>query len=410
MRILFLSRWFPFPPNNGARVRVFNLIKALAAVHQVDLLSFEEEPVAEESRAVMGRYCGFVKTVEYHRFRPMRLQALLGLLSSTPRFLVDTFSAEMQSLAQQAVVEQQYDLVIASQIDMAPYAAALSTLPRMFEELELATQYDEYMQQKNPVKRLRYGMMWRKHAQFLPQLMRAFRVCTVVSEPECRLATSIVRGHTPIAVIPNGVDVASYPPLSSYGPPERDTLIYTGALTYSANFDAIAYFLAEVFPLIKARRPHVRLYVTGALDGVPVTSLPQDDAVVYTGYLDDVRPRLATCWASVVPLRRGGGTRVKILESLVLGTPVVSTSKGAQGLALTQGADLLVADEPSSFADAVVHLLGDEDMRRRLVQNGSATVRAKYDWQIIGKDFCALVEKAATDGAMRPTVGAFREN
>jgi glycosyltransferase involved in cell wall biosynthesis len=192
-------------------------------------------------------------------------------------------------------------------------------------------------------------------------------------------------------VVPNGVDLDRYK--DDFGAPEPGTLVFPGALTYGANFDAMAFFLNQVFPLVKARWPEVILRITGRANGVPVDRLPLDERVILTGYLDDVRPTVAQSWACVVPLRIGGGTRLKILEAMALGTPVVSTSKGAEGLEITPGEDILIADEPTEFADAVLRLLDDPVLRTELAANGQRLVREQYGWEQIGKKLSQLLHQ-----------------
>jgi glycosyltransferase involved in cell wall biosynthesis len=159
------------------------------------------------------------------------------------------------------------------------------------------------------------------------------------------------------------------------------------------------FFLHEIFPLIQAQRPQVKLYITGKLAGVPVDRLPRNEGVIFTGYLDDIRPRVAQSWVTIVPLQIGGGTRLKVLESLALGTPVVATGKGAEGLDLAPGRDLLIADKPADFAAAVLRLLQNPTLRETLSRNGRAAVK-KYDWQIIGQNFCNFVERIVDVGVV----------
>jgi glycosyltransferase involved in cell wall biosynthesis len=136
------------------------------------------------------------------------------------------------------------------------------------------------------------------------------------------------------------------------------------------------------------------LAITGKLDGVQVDRLPiaRNDGVVLTGYLADIRPTITQSWISVVPLRLGGGTRLKILESLALGTPVVATSKGVEGLDLVPERDILIADTPADFAASVLRLLQDASLREALSHNGRRTVETKYDWEIIGQQFNNFIE------------------
>ncbi|MFW6116436.1 MAG: glycosyltransferase family 4 protein, partial [bacterium] len=186
-----------------------------------------------------------------------------------------------------------------------------------------------------------------------------------------------------LVLVPNGVDLETNS--GDFGAPEPDTLIYPGALTYSANFDAMEFFLQDVFPLVKSQRPNAKLRITGRYDGAPTERLPLGDGVELTGYLDDIRPTVGQTWACVVPLRTGGGTRLKILEAMALGTPVVSTAKGAEGLRVSPGEDILIANEPAEFAAHVLRLLDDEALREKLVANGRNLVEARYRWDRIGE-------------------------
>ncbi len=394
MKILFISRWFPYPPDNGSKIRIFNLLKQLSQRYEVDLISFASPEIGSEQRSAMLAYCGRVETVTYRPFQPSRLKALLGFFSSRPRSVIDTFNPEMQRLIDSARRSVSYHAVIASQIDMAPYVQTWPGVTKIFEELELTTPYEQFIRQSQPLKKLRYGLTWWKLTRYTANLLKNFDGCTVVSPAEHDHVRQVISGYQSIAVVPNGVDAAHY--TGNFNPPQADTLIYSGALTYQANFDAVDYFLREIFPLIRSERPQVKLLITGRLDGVPIDRLPVDDHVVFTGYLPDIRPTLAGSWVNIVPLRLGGGTRLKVLESLVIGTPVVSTSKGAEGLDLIPGQELLIADTPADFAAAVLRLLSDPVLRQTLSQNGRRVVAAKYDWSIIGQQFCQFIEQSLT--------------
>jgi len=394
MRILFLSRWFPYPPDNGSRIRVFSLIKHLSARHQVDLISFATDPVTDEQLKALGHYCHRVEVVRHRPFDPRRFRALIGFFSRRPRSVIDTYSVEMQRHVEEVGRNGLPDVIIASQLDMAPYAMALPTVPKILEEVELTVLYEKYAKQSQLLKKLRKRLMWWKLSRYVAGLLRIFDGCTVVSEQEREQVLQVLPGYSPIQIVPNGVDTAHY--AADFGAPEADSLVYSGALTYFANFDAMSFFLQEVFPLIRAQRSNVKLSITGRLDGAPIDRLACHEGVVFTGYLGDVRPTIGRSWSSVAPLRIGGGTRLKILESLALGTPVVSTSKGAEGLDLEVERDILIADEPADFAAAILRLLQDRTLRDRLSHNGRQTVKTRYDWDIIGQqldDFIEMVVK-----------------
>jgi sugar transferase (PEP-CTERM/EpsH1 system associated) len=396
VKVLFLSSWFPYPPDNGSRIRIFNLIKQLSKEHDITLLSFARDgEVAEERLRMMRQYCSTVQAVPLAPFRPTSLRSILGLFSPRPRSFVDTYSQRMQRLVERAGKEQDFSVVIASEIATAPYAVTLEGLPRILEELQLAAFWEQYTSQSRVGRRLRYGLMWWKTRRFTAHLLRQFDGCTVASQQEQANVLSIVPNCRHVVVVPNGVDLDRYK--GRLGTPEPGALVFPGALTYSANFDAMAFFLHQIFPLVKARWPEVVLRITGKTNGVPVDRLPLDERVILTGYLDDVRPAVAQSWACVVPLRVGGGTRLKILEAMALGTPVVSTSKGAEGLEATHGEDILIADTPAEFADAVLRLLDDRALRASLAANGRRLVESRYGWKVIGEKLDQLLRRVVKE-------------
>jgi glycosyltransferase involved in cell wall biosynthesis len=193
-----------------------------------------------------------------------------------------------------------------------------------------------------------------------------------------------------IALSPNGVDCAHNRP--GLAQPQPASLVYNGSLTYSANYDAMRWFLGEVYPRIRAQVPEVTLAITGSTQGVGLAGLALDDSVALTGYVDDVRLPVAEAAVAVAPIRQGGGTRLKILEAMALGTPVVATAKGAEGLDVVDGEHLLLADDPERFAAAVLRLLADQALAARLAANARQSVQQRYEWEAIGRRFVALVE------------------
>jgi glycosyltransferase involved in cell wall biosynthesis len=192
-----------------------------------------------------------------------------------------------------------------------------------------------------------------------------------------------------VTVVPNGVAAAD---LAVHEAPEDDTIIYPGSITYAANLDAMQYFLASIFPLVRRARPGTRLRITGDLDGPSRGALPPAECVVLTGRLADVRTAVGRSRVVVVPLRHGSGTRLKVLQAMAVGTPVVSTTKGIEGLGLAGGIDVLVADEPAAFAAHVVRLLQDDELHARLSVNGRA-VAASRDWERSGDVLNELLER-----------------
>ncbi len=408
MRILYISGWYPYPPDNGARIREFNLIKQLAFRHEITLLSFYSLPgyISQERLDAMRPYCQSVAAVPYKEFNPTRFRALLALFSTRPRAVVDTYNPEMARLVESAISSEPcenghadgvtFDVAVMATQRTVPYAHLIGDIPWVYEEIEQATLYEKYANAQNSAARFRYRLMWWKHANYVRGLLSRCSGCTVASEQERDLILSICLGYASVVVVSNGVDLEAN--TGDFGPPKPDTLIYNGALTYDANFDAMEFFLRDVFPLLKDQRPNVSLRITGKYDGVPVERLPLGDGAELTGYLDDIRPAVAQSWICVAPLRVGGGTRLKILEAMALGTPVVSTSKGAEGLKVTHGENILIADDPNDFAQTLVRLFGDENLRAKLSANGRRLVEEKYSWKTCARQLEQLLYQVVEQG------------
>jgi glycosyltransferase involved in cell wall biosynthesis len=296
----------------------------------------------------------------------------------------------MAQQIEQALTTHPYDLVIASQWGMASYGPYFQGLAALLEEAELGVLYEQFALATSAASRCRHGLTWIKQRRYASRLLRYYRACTVASDRERQLLSSTAPSFKAIEVVPNCINLADYGDVRETPQPHK--LIFTGSFRYFANHDAMTWFLQEVYPRIQARAPDVWVTITGDNAGLP---LPPADNVALTGFVDDVRPLIASAWVSLVPIRVGGGTRLKILEAMALGTPVVATSKGAEGLDAKHGEHLLIADSPEAFAEAVIRLLQEPGLRRRLADRAYQLVQQRYDLAALIPRFLDLVERVA---------------
>jgi glycosyltransferase involved in cell wall biosynthesis len=190
-----------------------------------------------------------------------------------------------------------------------------------------------------------------------------------------------------IAVVDNGVDTAYFSGLPNHG--NRNRIVFVGLMAYHANVDGMTWFTREIWPAVRKQMPDKVLTVVGANPTPEVLELRREPHVEVTGTVPDVRPWYAEAFAAIVPLRVGAGTRLKILESMAAGVPVVSTAVGAEGLDVTHGENILIADGAQEWADALAELQ-DEACRQRLIEGGRRLVRSRYDWDIIGNSVIAV--------------------
>ncbi|MBI3608467.1 MAG: glycosyltransferase [Nitrospirae bacterium] len=391
MKVLIVSMAFPFPLKSGGRIRVFQLIKRLAAHHRITLLCLAESRAdVERYSAHLAPYCERVETVPW---RP-GLLGLLGrvlaawpqLVFGVPLVVLNKRSPELVWRLRTLLREERFDLVQIEWIQMAQHVHQ-ADWPSLAARGVLVEHDVAWLplQRQADVSRGVRRWFWRGEARRMRAYEEAMcrRFARVVAVSRDDAAKLLAAGVKTVDVVPNGVDVAHYREAPR---PEKApcTLMFIGWLRHGPNVDAILYFLDEVYPLIVRELPDVRLVIVGS----PISSAMRRAAarrpsVELTGYVPDVRPVLRAATVSVVPLRVGGGTRLKILESMAAGTAVVSTSIGCEGLDVEAERHLLVGDGPDAFARCVVRLLREPELRAGLEREALALVRARYDWSSI---------------------------
>lgn len=395
MDILFLATWFPVPPDNGSKLRVHYLLRALAQQHRLTLLSFAFDTAQPDAPGKLQSFCQDIHVVRIDPFKFNQTGTLQTFIS--PRPTASRPVPAMQRMMNSILRTHSFDVIIASTAMTAPYALqAPSKSIRVLEEHNSMTRWaqDRHQNARTLLQRMRSWASLQKIRRHESLLFRQFDLITMVSEQDRAAAAALLkRGGSRIQVVPNGVDCDLNRP--EHHTPKPNTLVFNGALTYYPNYEAIQWFLSHIYPYIKARQPDITLTITGSLRGVNLDRLPLDNQVNLTGFVDDVRIPVMQASVCIVPIRQGSGTRLKILEAMALGTPIVSTTKGAEGLDVVDGKHLLLADDPITFAARTVELLSNPGLRQRLVVNARRLVTTHYDWKQIGQRFVRLVEKTA---------------
>ncbi len=409
MKILFLSITVPFPPTDGGRIRVLNLLKPIARKNQITFLALETTPTDQEGIAHL-RSLG----IDAHlvargpNLPPLNLRtAVRALVKGQPitvaRYDYPAFRQKFHSL----LAGDAFDLIHYEMFHAAQYRAR-ANLPTLLSQQNV----DSYIwrrlceQTDHPLRKLLFWTQARAFARYERSMSPRFDAIACVSEIDRALLQKVCPELT-IEVIPNGVDLESYQP--NHALEEEGALIYTGSMDWYPNEDAVIYFADEILPLIQARwerdAPAERLmfYIVGQYPTHRVQKLAERPGIIVTGRVEDVKPYIARAAVYVVPLRMGSGTRLKILEALAMEKAIVSTPIGEEGLHLIDGEEILIADVPSRFADAVLRLLTDKQMRRRIGESGRRRVEADYDWRRIGEKLYALYEKIVkVERAVRP--------
>jgi glycosyltransferase involved in cell wall biosynthesis len=318
------------------------------------------------------------------------MKSLVGFLSPKPRSYIDTFDLLVKQAVSDAINKIQPDVIVASQIGAMVYIPDNSSVNILFEELEVGGLHRQVCN-LNGIKRFRRQLTLYKQMKLTKAMLHRANVYTCVSDNELRLIKDCYNPKIGGAVIPNGVDTCHYQPTSRN--PQPNVILYNGALTYGANLDAVRFYASEIYPIISSTLPNVKLRVSGRTTGVDLSGIADCQGIELTGYVDDIRTELNAATACVVPLHEGGGSRLKILEAMAAGVPVISTSMGIEGIDAVPGEHALIADSPSDFAKAMEQVLIDPAVALKLSVNGKQLVEEQYSWQNIGENFVNLVER-----------------
>ena len=396
MRILFLTQILPYPLDAGPKVRAYYTLRHLAARgHAVTLVSFVRGSDTSEAVEHLQAYCDRVITVPLQRTRWQDGVALgRSLLNGEPLLIARDHVAPMYTCIRELVDAGHFDAVHADQLWMAPYAlAARATAARRFEKPRLILDQHNAVfliprrmaaQSRNPLTRLGYVRESARMEAFEARTCLAFdRVVTVTEEDKQHLLHLYRNGRRPnfSGVIPICLDPGPTPEIHRIT--DGAEALFIGGMHWPPNADGVEWFAHQVLPLVMAQVPVVRFTAVGKN---PPPSLHSDvlaGRIDAPGYADELQPFWARSSVFVVPLRAGGGMRVKILDAWARGVPVVSTTVGAEGLAYSHGDNLLLADSASDFADAVVRLLTDQALANRLARGGRITIEQRYDWRTV---------------------------
>ncbi len=402
MRILFLAQILPFPPDAGPRIKTWNVIRYLAGKgHQIYLASFvreEEERHLEAVRAI----CHSVHMVPMRRSRRADLVAWARSQVNGRPFLIERDGMRsMTRLVHELVSELEIDAIHADQLTMAQYAIETANTfnrgqrPSLIYDAHNATWriVERYASNANPLLRAIVQIEARKVRQYEGNLLREFDRTLVVSEADRTALLQAVNGGSSgvkptdgqiasrISVTPIGIDTTEIQP--SNANPETSNILALGSLNYPPNADGIRWFANEVFPRVKHGQSEAALTIAGRNPPRGIRNLGERDghSITVTGYVPDLQPYFDRAALLVVPVRAGGGMRVRILEGFARGMPMVTTTIGLEGIEATPGQEILVADEASEFANAVLALLRDGRLRKSLAENGRRLVERKYDWR-----------------------------
>jgi polysaccharide biosynthesis protein PslH len=395
VKILFLSQIVPYPPHGGVLQRGYNIIREIGKRNDVYLLAFvhpdvlRNDRVIEESKKALEAHCRKVEYVELwakksnlHKYAGY----LWGAVSDQPFSVLAHRSEPFRNAIRRMRDSDKIDLVHYDTLALAQFRHDSTGLPDVLTHHNIESQL---MERRSSTE---VGILARIYTRQQAEKIKAYELSQspqfdlniTVSDADAAHLKAMLPGIR-TATVPNGVDIDYF--MSDNGNAQKEpALIYTGGMNMFANRDAVIYFLENIWQKIKAAIPNVRFYAVGQDPPQELLQMAaKDNGVVITGYVDDIRPYVTRSSVYIVPLRVGGGTRLKILDAMAMGKAIVSTTIGAEGIHATNGKNILLADDPCEFADRTLELLKSPALRLSLGAEARKLVEHEYSWDIIGR-------------------------
>ena len=394
MNILIVDEEIPWPLNTGKRLRTYNLVQRLQREHSLTYLCYGEPGSVLPDCPNLTLVALPSPVLEQRGFR-FYLSLLANLFSAKPYIVARHYSRAMADKAGSLAADGEFDLV---HCEWTPYTenirSLLGRIPSVLSAHNVEAQiWERYHQAETSLlKKLYIYLQWRKLIRYEAASAQGYTGVTTVSEPDRDLFTKSYRCKR-VTVVPNGVDEQYFAPVDAEILP--GSMVFTGSMDWRPNQDGVRYFIEAIFPLIRLQIPKASFVVVGRKPPQWLVDLARTvQGVTVTGTVDDVRPYIAESALYVVPLRVGGGSRLKILEALAMAKVILSTSVGAEGLDVQEGKQILLRDDPQAFADAACQVLSDPDSYRGLGAAGRSLILGSYTWDAIAKVMDSVWEQA----------------
>ena len=393
MKVLWLGHNLAYPPKGGALQRNYNLLQEIARKCEVHVLAFDQ-PITRPANVTpqdcikaLSRFCASVDWVSLSSSSFGRTRyglALTGLMTGEPYDFAWLRSAEMANKLRKMVERVSPDVVHVDALGLAQYLPAIGSSGRVLNHHDVESSKIELRARKTPnvllqsYFKIEAGKLVAAERRWCPQ----FDVNAVVSEDENDVLSQACPGLR-VRVVPNGVDTEYFTPRAD---PGTRTILFCGSMDMHPNQEAMEYFLRQIWPRVVAQAPDVDLLIVGRKPPEWLNEVARTDPrIQITGFVDDVRPYFQKAAVCICPIVSGGGTRLKILDSLAMGVPVVATSFAASGLSLGHDKHLLLANTEEQFAEYTLHLLSELPLRSRLASAGAERVKQLYSWTVVGQ-------------------------
>ncbi|HAY32728.1 MAG TPA: glycosyltransferase family 4 protein [Ignavibacteria bacterium] len=386
MKILYISYDFPFPPTGGSISRDFNLIKQMARENELHWINRTVRGKISQDRIdEMGKYFTEMEIAEWD-YNHSITGLIKSLFTDIPYIIRRFASDRMKETVSKYIRENNYDLILCDHIYLAQYlpddiAGKIPVIPN--NEDCGYTFYKRMSEQSGFIRKMYAKSQWKKLLKYEIEILKKYKVYITTSEKEKELLSSYYNGAE-IKVIENGVDTDYF--YKRENAADEPALIFTAWFGYYPNEEAAVYFTKKILPLVRKEIKDVKFIIAGKEPSRKILELASDEGVIVTGYVDDIRDYLKNAAAAVIPLKVGGGTRLKILEAFSMGVPVISTEIGAEGINAEINKDILIGKDDTDFAEKIIKVLKNKKLAGMLSENGRALAESEYDWNIIGRE------------------------
>jgi glycosyltransferase involved in cell wall biosynthesis len=399
MKILFVCPYPPYPVISGGHTRVFNLIKQLSSRHRICLLAYNRDPVSEEQRHVLEKYCARVRFIQ--RAPVWSPGNLARYVFSRDPFMhvINGRDGRVTAAVEEEIRSFSPELIHVEHFHMAQAvlrAGEAKPLPKVISEQGVEYLILERMAgvRRNPIHKLAAWLEARRIRPFEVNICNQFESCIEVSQ-EDKLIIEHAGVRIPVGVAINGVDAEYFSPRP--GLAEEEALVFVGTFKFFGNVDGIRWLLDRVWPRVRELHQGLRLYVVG---NSPPGWLCQhgDPNIVVTGWVPDIRDYILKSRLVIAPLRMGSGTKLKILEAMSMAKPVVTTQVGAEGIGAEEGKHLVVRDDPAQMAEAVNRLLKEQGMAQEIGRQARQFILDNYSWEKAANQVSEIYQEVIKSG------------
>jgi sugar transferase (PEP-CTERM/EpsH1 system associated) len=390
LKILFIANRFPYPPFRGDKLKIYNLCKRLAEKNEIHLITFTEH---KSDLQYLDKLSPIFKRMEIVHLPKLQslFNSAVGLFQKFPLQVQYFKSIEFSSRLKQLLSEEKYDAIHVQHIRMAQYAIPYK---QYFRILDLPDAFSLYWQRRKEVPRSILSKMLdniesKRVIKYEEYVLNEFNLNLVCSQED---QAFLIKNHqvSNIELLPNGVDTQQFKP-GKHDYSHNETLLFTGNMDYDPNVDAVIYFVDEILPSILKAFPKVKFVIAGQRPIEKVKALDNGKNVFVTGFIPDLSDTYNSASVVVAPLRFGAGTQNKVLEAMSMGIPVVCSNIGFKGLGIQDGEGAFMRLGANEFADQVIKLLSDEELRKTTGNKGVEVIEKSFTWETISEKLAAFL-------------------